>query len=131
MVNNGVYTKALYWPKEVQKLVRRALQLDYKVFPTEHLLDRLYEYDLPEDCWGDFINGEVVECEIRDRQVYKIVTRTPSCKFEGEHNCAAIVLETGYGRPKARIVTVWINFDDDNHSSIKTENYVTSFVKAN
>lgn len=127
MVLNGIYNVAIYWPKEIQKAVRRALQLDYKMTATDHFQNRLTQYDISDVNWEDFINGEVVECEVKDGVVWKIITRTSSTKFEGEHNCAAIKLERGYGRPIARFITVWINRDNDNHRTIRRENYICGF----
>jgi len=124
MIQNGIYNVGIYWPKEIQKAVRRALQLDYKKVATGHFINRLEQYGIREIDWEDFIKGEVVECEARDGEVWKIITRTPSTKYAGEHNCAAISLQKGYGRPVARFITVWINRDSDNHQTIHKENYI-------
>ena len=129
MINNGVYNRAIHWPNEVQKAVRRALQLDYRKVTTEHFMDRLVQYNIADINWEDFINGDVIECEIQDSEAVKIITRTPSEKFEGEHNCAAIRLERGYGRPIARYITVWINKESDNHKTIRRENYICGFTR--
>lgn len=49
MVNNGVYNKAIYWPKEVRKMVKRTLEWECTIYPTQHMYDRLENYDLPMD----------------------------------------------------------------------------------
>ena len=41
MVNNGVYNKAIYWPKEVRKMVKRTLERECTIYPTQHMYDRL------------------------------------------------------------------------------------------
>lgn len=77
------------------------------------------------------MDGEVIECEVKDMVLTKIVTRTPSSRWAGETNCAAIVLEERYGKLIARVTTVWINNSDDNHATIQRDRCVTTFVRAN
>ena len=92
MVNNGVYNKAIYWPKEVRKMVKRTLERECTIYPTQHMYDRLENYDLPMDIWHEFMDGEVIECEVKDMVLTKIVTRTPSSRWAREPNGAAIVM---------------------------------------
>ena len=131
MVNNGIYNKAIYWPKEVRKMVKRVLERECTIYPTQHMYDRLENYDLPMDIWHEFMDGEVIEAEVKDMVLTKIVTRTPSSRWAGETNCAAIVLEERHGRLTARITTVWINDSSDNHATVQRDRCVTTFVRAN
>ena len=124
MVRDGTHNKAVYWPDEVDGMVKEALQTKRTPHPTNHLFRRLQEHRLPESCWPDFVKGRVVECEVHGGEVTKVITRTPSCKYPGEHNCAPILLENRDGEDVAVVKTVWINRASDNHATIRRENYI-------
>lgn len=68
--------------------------------------------------------GEIIEAEVVDGQIVKIVTRLPNRKVKNEDICAAIVLEHGEYFDAARVKTVWANMSYDNHKTIDKSKYV-------
>ena len=67
--------------------------------------------------------GEVIEAEIKNNSVVKIVARLPNRYNMIEDICAAILLhdESFYD---AKVKTVWTNCAEDNHSTINVSNYI-------
>ena len=72
--------------------------------------------------------GEIIEAEVADGQIVKIVTRLPNRKAKDEDICAAIVFEHGEYFDTARVMTVWANMSHDNHVTIDKSKYIQEFT---
>lgn len=74
-------------------------------------------------CYTTVINGEVVEAELKNGSIVKVVTRTPQRVGSGDI-CAAIALsKNDVGARIATIVTVWIN-DNRNMVPLDLSKYI-------
>ena len=62
------------------------------------------------------IHGEIIEAEVRNGSVVKIVTRLPNRRDMTEDICAAILLHS----------EDFYDAKDDNHSTIDVSNYIKS-----
>lgn len=124
-VKDGVYNKAVFWPDKLVEMISKQLVHRYKVSATKHYFDKRRILHLPKNCYKAMMYGEVIEAEVRNGAVVKIVTRLPNCNFMTEDICAAILLHDR-GFYDAKVKTVWVNHVDDNHSTINISNYVKS-----
>lgn len=126
MLVNGVYNKAVYWPKELDNLVKAKMGRHYPVFPTRHYESKCCELHLPLGIYKVMLHGEIIEAEIYNGAVRKIVTRLNNRGRPCEDICAAIAFgwHSTYNREYASVKTVWINRVNDNHATINFENYI-------
>lgn len=124
-VKDGTYNKAVFWPDKLAKMISEQLVYRYKVSATKHYFDKCEILHLPKNCYKAMMYGEVIEAEIRNGAVVKIVTRLPNRYDMTEDICAAILLHDE-GFYDAKVKTVWVNQAEDNHSTINISNYVKS-----
>lgn len=124
-VKDGVYNKAVFWPDKLIEMINKQMVYRYKVSATKHYFDKCRILHLPKNCYKAMIHGEIIEAEVRNGSVVKIVTRLPNRRDMTEDICAAILLhsEDFYD---AKVKTVWTNQADDNHSTIDVSNYIKS-----
>lgn len=125
VVKDGVYNKAVFWPNRLVKMINEQLTYRYKVSATKHCLDKCKSLHLPKNCYKAMMYGEVIEAEVRNGSVVKIITRLPNRYNMTEDICAAILLHSE-GFYDAKVKTVWTNQADDNHSTIDVSNYIKS-----
>ena len=123
VVKDGVYNKAVLWPDRLVKMISEQLVYRYKVSATKHCLDKCEILHLPKNCYKAMLYGEVIEAEIRNGLVVKIVTRLSNRYNMTEDICAAILLHAE-GFYDAKVKTIWTNCAEDNHSTIDVSNYV-------
>ena len=96
----------------------------YQIEATAHFYERCEQWGFPRGCYKALLYGEIIEAEVTDGQIVKIVTRLPNRKAEDEDICAAIVLEHGEYFDVARVKTVWANMSYDNHVTIDKSKYI-------
>lgn len=127
MVNplkDGLYNRAVYWPMSLEFALEKMMSKRYQVEATTHFYERCEQWGFPRGCYKALLYGEIIEAEVSDGQIVKIVTRLPNRKAEDEDICAAIVLEHGEYFDVARVKTVWANMSYDNHVTIDKSKYV-------
>ena len=122
-VKDGVYNKAVFWPDRLVEMINKQLMYRYRVSATKHCLHKCEILHLPKNCYKAMMYGEVIEAEIRNGSVVKIVTRLPNRYNMTEDICAAILLHDE-GFYDAKVKTVWTNCAEDNHSTINVSNYI-------
>lgn len=119
-LKDGVYNKAVYWPMNLEMAIEEKMMTKYEIVYTNHYLERCEQWDIPWSCYRASLYGEIIEAEIQNGMIIKIVTRLPNRKRPDEDICFAILLEYDI----ARVKTVWCNMNYDNHYTIKKSNYV-------
>lgn len=122
-VKDGVYNKAVFWPDKLIEMINKQLMYRYKVSATKHCLYKCVTLHLPKNCYKAMMYDEVIEAEIKNGSVVKIVTRLPNRYNMTEDICAAILLHDE-GFYDAKVKTVWTNCAEDNHSTINVSNYI-------
>lgn len=125
ILKDGVYNKAVFWPDKLVQMIDEQMKCCYKVNATKHYFDKCRMLHLPKNCYKAMMYGEVVEAEIRNGTLVKIVTRLPNHQNMTEDICAAILLHVN-GFYDVKVKTVWINQANDNHSTINILNYIKS-----
>ena len=115
-----LYNIGVYYPHDVEVMVENAMRKRYEVVATRHDEDKIAKLRLPNNCYKAMLHGRIVEVEIEDGRVNKIITRLNNRYNSKEDLCAAILL--GEDRT-ARVKTIWINRIDDSHKTIRMENY--------
>lgn len=126
MLQDGVYNKAIYWPEELQIKITAYQQFKYFLRPTRHYFSRCKKWHLPFNCYKALMYGEVIEAEIWNNCLMKMVTRLPDRKNKRISLCAVIIPCPGAG--EAIVKTVWLNKTDDNHSTLNKKNYILEKV---
>ena len=122
----GTYNKAVYWPIELELALEKVMSKRYQIEPTNHLFERLEQYNLPRGCYKALLYGEIIEAEVDEyHNVVKIVTRIPNRHYTDEDICSAIVIDKDKYFDVARVKTIWINMNYDTHKTINKSNYVT------
>lgn len=119
-LRDGVYNKAVYWPMNLEMALEEKMATRYEINYTKHYFERCEQWDIPWSCHKAALYGEIIEAEIQDGIIVKIVTRLPNKKRADEDICFAIVLDGN----EARVKTVWCNMSYDNHGTINRSNYV-------
>ena len=115
-----LYNIGVYYPRDVEIMVENAMRRRYEVIATHHAEYKIAKLGLPSNCYKAMLHGRIVEVEIEDGRVNKIITRLKNRYNSKEDLCAAILLgEDGI----ARVKTIWINRIDDSHKTIRMENY--------
>ena len=123
-LKDGLYNRAIYWPISLELALEEAMSKHYQIEATTHFYERCEQWGLPRGCYKALLYGEIIEAEVVDGQIVKIVTRLPNRKAEDEDICGAIVLEHGVYYDVARAKTVWANMTYDNHNTIDKSKYV-------
>ena len=67
----------------------------YQIEATTHFYERCEQWGFPRGCYKALLYGEIIEAEVVEGQIVKIITRLPNRKVENEDICAAVVLEHG------------------------------------
>lgn len=119
-LKDGVYNKAIYWPMNLEMMIEEKMATRYEIAYTNHYSERCEQWDVPWSCYKAALYGEIIEAEIQNGVIVKIVTRLTNNKRPDEDICFAIMLE----EDAARVKTVWVNMKYDNHYTIKKEKYV-------
>lgn len=123
-LKDGTYNRAVFWPVELEMKVNQAMNIRYQIELTNHARQRIEENNLPTGCYKALLYGEVIEAEVQDGKIVKIVTRIPNKRGYNQDICAAIILIHEKFQHFARVKTVWTNNAYDVHQTIDTENYV-------
>ena len=123
-LKDGLYNRAIYWPISLEITLEEAMSKRYQIEATTHFYERCEQWGFPRGCYKALLYGEIIEAEVSDGQIVKIVTRLPNRKAEGEDICAAIVLDYGKYFDVARVKTVWVNMSYDNHNTIDKSKYI-------
>lgn len=110
-----IYNKGVFWNEEVNAMVTDVLSKRYIVIPTSHLHDKIRMKRLPFSCYKTALFGEVVECEVVNSEVTKIITRVNNRYNPQKDMCFAVLVQYPY----AIIKTVWENNSDDKHETIR------------
>ena len=96
----------------------------YQIEATTHFYKRCEQWGFPRGCYKALLYGEIIEAEVINGRIVKIVTRLPNRKAKDEDICAAILLEHGEYFDVARVKTVWANMSYDNHKTIDKSKYI-------
>lgn len=123
-----LYNIGVYYPHDVEVMVENAMRKRYEVIATRHAEYKIAKLRLPNNCYKAMLHGRIVEVEIEDGRVNKIITRLNNRYNSKEDLCAAILL--GEDRT-ARVKTIWINRIDDSHKTIRIENYERGILDMN
>lgn len=115
-----LYNIGVYYPYDVEVMVENAMKKRYKVVVTRHAEYKIAKLKLPNNCYKAMLHGRIVEVEIEDGRVNKIITRLKNRYNSKEDLCAAILLEEDR---IAKVKTIWINRINDSHKTIRMENY--------
>lgn len=115
-----LYNVGVYYPHDVEIMVKNAMKQKYEIYPTYHAKCKIKQLNLPGNCYKAMLYGRVVEVEIVDGQVYKIITRLRNRYNSKVDLCAAILLEED---GIATVKTIWTNRFQDSHKTIRIENY--------
>lgn len=122
---NGLYNKAVYWNTNIDTMVNQAMNKRYMIEPTFHMTQKVHSLHLPNRCYLAVLYGEVVEAEVVNNKVVKVITRITNRYNIHQDICAAVLLTTDeLGNNIARVKTIWTNSHNDNHKTIKVENYI-------
>ena len=125
-LQDGIYNKAVFWPIELQKAINQTMRKRYKIVPTFHAKQKIVKLDLPQTSYKIALCGEIVEVEIENDNVKKIITRIKRKSNKGNYNqdvCSAVVFDCE--NFEARVKTMWLNATDDAHKTLHIENYIS------
>lgn len=123
-LKDGLYNRAIYWPISLEIALEDAMNKRYQITATTHFYERCERWGFPRGCYKALLYGEIIEAEVVEGQIVKIVTRLPNRKVENEDICAAIVLEHDEYFDLAIVKTVWANMSYDNHKTIDKSKYI-------
>ncbi len=123
-LKDGLYNRAIYWPISLEIALEEAMSKRYQITATTHFYERCEQWGFPKGCYKALLYGEIIEAEVIDGRIVKIVTRLPNRKAEDEDICAAILLEHDEYFDVAMVKTVWANMSYDNHKTIDKSKYV-------
>ena len=117
---NGLYSKQIFWPTELQFIVEWTLSHRYEIFSTEHMREKAHQLNVPIGACKASLYGEVVEAEVNHGIVTKIVTRLPH-RFD---NTVDICFAIAFDDDGVHVKTLWLNNRKDNHFTIDESKYV-------
>lgn len=123
-LKDGLYNRAIYWPISLELELEEVMSKRYQIAATTHFYERCEQWGFPRGCYKALLYGEIIEAEVIDGRIVKIVTRLPNRKAKDEDICAAILLEHGEYFDVAMVKTVWANMSCDNHATIDKSKYV-------
>lgn len=115
-----LYNIGVYCPHDIEIMVENVMKKRYEIVATRHAEHKIAKLRLPDNCYKAMLYGRIVEVEIEDGRVNKIITRLKNRYNSKEDLCAAILLEED---GIAKVKTIWINRLDDSHKTIRMENY--------
>lgn len=128
---NGLYHKKVFLPRPIQKQVKQEL-LDRKDLPikqSKHLQEQSHqswrrEYDLADLTYEKIIKSKVIEVEMIEDKVSKIVVRKAiNDKYD---ICIVISLLNASGNRAFTIKACWLNGKTDTHKTLDKSKYVTN-----
>ncbi len=114
----ALYHKDIYLPAPIATLGKRTITPRI----TGHAMDaakadRYGAISIPSQV--TFSGSDVVEAELREGRVVKLVVRVP---YDGTRD---LVLAIGFDKGASFIKTVWFNLANDVHSTLQRERYAT------
>lgn len=121
-LQNGLYSRQVYWPNEIQNQTMAFVQLRRKLRPTNHYLYKCRKLHIDYGAYKMALHGEIIECEWQNG-LQKIVTRIRDLYKPSLDVCFAIQIN-GWIDREVIIKTVWYNEHTDNHVTINKTNYV-------
>lgn len=130
MLKDGKYNIDVFWPDSLKEELDKVLSKRYYVSRTKHYEEKTKKLHIPCGLYKKALSGSVIEADVINGHVTKIVTRQQDRKFKDSSLCFAVLLGgfhrcgSGYIVEAVRIKTVWINKSTDNHSTLKTEGIV-------
>lgn len=116
----GVYNKAVYWPIELEIKIQKIKSKPQRLIPTSHYKEKEAKLKLPNNCYKAALYGQIVEAEYNGTSVTKIITRLTNRYNHSQDICYAIAI----GNDGLHIKTVWTNNKEDNHYTLKANNYI-------
>lgn len=122
-MQNGVYNKAVYWPEELKTKIEKLMKRKYTITPSAHAREKIQNLKLPPKSYRIVLHGEVVEAEVQNQNVVKVITRLERKSEWREYHqdiCSAIVFDCS----KAIVKTMWLNSSSDTHATLNIENYI-------
>lgn len=125
-LQDGIYNKAVFWPAELQMVINQTMRKRYKIVPTFHAKQKIAKLDLPQTSYKIALYGEIVEVEIENDIVKKVITRTKRKSNKRNYNqdvCSAVAFN--YENFEARVKTMWLNATKDSHKTLHTKNYIS------
>lgn len=127
-MKNGLYHMNVWFPEEIKKLVEDKLSKQYIIRSTNHSRQRADEYNLSQGCIRACLFGNVIEAEIYNNEVVKIVTRIPHRFDKQIEVCFAIAFNCDTALNTASVKTIWLNDANNSHSTLDKSKYVHGFV---
>lgn len=128
-MKDGRYNPLVYWPNEMQELVDKTMKRKFIIEKTYHFICRAKELNVPVGCATASLYGKIVEAEVENNEITKIVTRLRNKYDNNKDLCFAIKISR---RPNfvyiytdvATVKTVWQNDKGDNHCTINHERVI-------
>jgi hypothetical protein len=117
-VKSGLYHKELGFPVGVlEPWLNKTVQLKYSRHAQQAILsDR---YGVPRVPLELLIRAaQVIEIEVQDESVVKIVTRIP---YDNTRDLVLVIMP--FKAAPALVKTVWFNMTDDQHHTLRAEVY--------
>lgn len=123
---DGLYSKQIYFPKEVEFSVQYALSKSFFVYPTTHYFDKAKQLGINSNTYKALLYGEIIEAEFVKGRLVKIITRINNRYNFDEDICGAIAFDydSMSNHFVARVKTVWENRTSDKHDTIDESKYV-------
>lgn len=119
-MKDGLYNIATEWSMDVISAVKHCRDIPYHVIPTNHFRQKCVELGLSPSVACVALKGRIVEVEIKNNKVVKLITRIHHRYKEDIDMVFAIALNRQ--EKIAWVKTVWINHINDNHYTLKFEN---------
>lgn len=121
---NGVYNKGVYWPEGIDCVIDHIMSYHYSVIASRHVKERIAQYQLAPNCFKIALKGETVEAEFVNGKLVKIINRIHDKSDETRDICVAVRFDLNERTTcYANVITLWLNNRDDNHCTIRVENY--------
>lgn len=118
MKASTLYHKDVFLPSSVRALPARAYSPSITRHATEAALsDRYGKITIPASL--TFSGREVVECEICEGSVRKLVVRLP---YDGARDAVYVI---GFDSGKCFLKSVWLNLSNDCHCTLDRSRYET------
>ena len=115
-MKDGLYHKEIAMPREVTALKAVTIRPTHTRHAREAALtDRYGVINLPEVV--SFSGADVVEAEITEGRVSKLVVRRPYDEARD------IVMAIGFRNSESFLKSAWFNLRNDNHGTLNRERY--------
>lgn len=125
-MKDGLYHIDVYFPREVMLSIEKFLSKKVRVLPTNHYYEKAKMCNLGPNSFLSALYGSVVEAEVSDGVVVKIVTRLRHRYDNTKDICFAVQLHGSYKAEEGCVAvkTVWVNGVFDNHDTLNKGAYV-------